>query len=109
MSRFFVCCGVTGKGGASKGRSTRIDAQEALETYKQGGWERGNSMRKRISLLFVALMLALTMSFGGAALAAPPEEDENPKGNCGPIKNPPPGLVCVKGEGKPHLAPSGQR
>ena len=86
-----------------------IDAQEVLETYKQGGWERGNSMRKRISLLFVALMLALTMSFGGAALAAPPEEDENPKGNCGPIKNPPPGLVCVKGEGKPHLAPSGQR
>ena len=27
-------------------------------------------MRKRISLLFVALMLALTMSFGGAAFAA---------------------------------------
>ena len=68
-------------------------------------------MRKRISLLIAALLVALTMSFGGAAaaFAAPPEEDENPKGNCGPIKNPPPGLVCVKGEGKPHLAPSGQR
>jgi hypothetical protein len=37
-----------------------------------GGWERGIHMRKRITLLIVALMLALTMSFGvaGGAFAA---------------------------------------
>src|SRR5215203_3908037 len=58
-------------------------------------------MRKRISTMFVALMLALMMLVGtaAAALAVPPSEDEQPNGNCGPIKNPPPGLVCVKGGG----------
>ena len=68
-------------------------------------------MRKRISLLIAALMLALTMSMGGAgaAFAAPPSEDEQPNGNCGPHKNPPPGLVCVKGEGKTHMETKGQR
>ena len=66
-------------------------------------------MRKRISLLIAALMLALTMSLGGAVFAVPPSEDEQPNGNCGPVKNPPPGLVCVKGEGKPHMEPKGQR
>jgi hypothetical protein len=37
-----------------------------------GGWESGIHMRKRITLLIVALMLALTMSFGvaGGAFAA---------------------------------------
>ena len=41
-------------------------------------------MRKRISLLFAALMLALTMSFGGVAFAAPSEnagfKTKNPGG-----------------------------
>ena len=44
--------------------------------------EERNLMRKRISLLFVALMLALTMAFGGAgaAFAAP---------NCAQVPNNP--------------------
>ena len=67
-------------------------------------------MRKRISTMFVALMLALTMFVGtaAAALAVPPSEDEQPNGNCGPHKDPPPGLVCVKGGGPPSLQPYGQ-
>jgi len=66
-------------------------------------------MRKRITLLISALMVALTMSFASvAALAAPPSEDEQPNGNCGPIKDPPPGLVCVKGGGPPSVQPYGQ-
>ena len=44
-------------------------------------------MRKRISLLFAALMLALTMSFGGAVLADPafgPGNKGGGEGNSGP-------------------------
>ena len=44
-------------------------------------------MRKRISLLFAALMLALTMSFGGAAFADPafgPGNKGGGEGNSGP-------------------------
>ena len=66
-------------------------------------------MRKRITLLIAALMMALTMSFGSvAAFAVPPSEDEQPNGNCGPVKDPAPGLVCVKGGGKPSMQPYGQ-
>jgi hypothetical protein len=46
-----------------------------------------NLMRKRISLLFAALMLALTMSFGGAAFADPafgPGNKGGGEGNSGP-------------------------
>ena len=44
-------------------------------------------MRKRISLLFAALMLALTMSFGGAVFADPafgPGNKGGGEGNSGP-------------------------
>ena len=40
-------------------------------------------MRKRISLLFAALMLALTMSFGGVALAKVTTSESNPPGGGG--------------------------
>jgi hypothetical protein len=44
--------------------------------------EERNLMRKRISLLFAALMLALTMSFGGVAFAKiTPASCTNPGGN----------------------------
>ena len=68
-------------------------------------------MLKRISLLIVAALMAAMMmvATAGAVFAVPPSEDEQPNGNCGPVKNPPPGLVCVKGEGKPHMEPSGRR
>ncbi len=38
-------------------------------------------MRKRITLLIAALMLALTMSFGGVAFAKITEQRTNPAGN----------------------------
>ena len=63
----------------------------------------------QLNLALAAFLVAALSVSALSAFAAPPSEDENPKGNCGPIKDPPPGLVCVKGEGKPHLAPSGQR
>ena len=50
-------------------------------------------MRKRISLLMAALMLALTMSFGSVAFAAIDEgpgrgnPDTNPAGKCPPGQN----------------------
>ena len=37
-------------------------------------------MRKRITLLFAALMLALSMALSGAAFADPPFTTENPGG-----------------------------
>jgi hypothetical protein len=40
-------------------------------TQREGGREE-TLMRKRITLLVTALMLALTMSFGGVAFADPP-------------------------------------
>ena len=50
--------------------------------------EERNLMRKRISLLIAALMLALTMSFGGVAFAAITDQpgagnpDVNASGKC---------------------------
>ena len=50
-------------------------------------------MRKRISLLFAALMLALTMSLGSVAFAAIDEgpgrgnPDTTPSGKCPPGQN----------------------
>jgi hypothetical protein len=50
-------------------------------------------MRKRISLLFAALMLALTMSFSGVAFAQQTvtpgkgNPDTNPTGKCAPGQN----------------------
>jgi len=38
-------------------------------------------MRKRISLLIAALMLALTMSFGGAGVAFAKHAQEGPQGS----------------------------
>jgi len=48
--------------------STIGSIEEALYIGKM---EERNLMRKRISLLIAALMLALTMSFGGVAFADP--------------------------------------
>ena len=68
-------------------------------------------MRKRISLLFVALMLALTMSFSGVAFGAITKE--NPGGNQPggeargiPAKNP--ADKCPPGQNK-DLSPGGQK
>jgi hypothetical protein len=50
-------------------------------------------MRKRITLLIAALMMALTMSFSGVAFAAIDEgpgrgnPDRNPSGKCPPGQN----------------------
>ena len=43
-----------------------------------GGWKRGNLVRKRITVLMVAALLALTMAFAMAApaFAASPAEEE---------------------------------
>jgi Spy/CpxP family protein refolding chaperone len=41
-------------------------------------------MRKRITLLIAALMLALTMSFGGVAAFAAPADPHPPKEESGP-------------------------
>ena len=64
-------------------------------------------MRKRISLLIAALMLALTMSFGSVAAFAKitPPSCENPAGH-----NPPGQQPTCKGEGleqQPALNPAG--
>ena len=62
-------------------------------------------MRKRITLLVSALMLALSMALSGAAFAQPPFDEENPGGqehgcggnnpNCATIN---PGDQEVQGE-----------
>ena len=57
-------------------------------------------MRKRISLLITALMLALTMSFSGVALA---QIDEGP-GRGNPDNNP--AGKCPKGQNK-ETSPGG--
>jgi len=50
-------------------------------------------MRKRVTLLFAALMMALTMSFSGVAFAAVDvgpgggNPDTNPTGKCSPGQN----------------------
>jgi len=50
-------------------------------------------MRKRVTLLFAALMVALTMSFSGVAFAAVDvgpgagNPDTNPTGKCAPGQN----------------------
>jgi hypothetical protein len=55
--------------------------------------EERNLMRKRISLLIAALMLALSMSLGSVAFAAQNEgpgkgdSDTNPTGKCTPGQN----------------------
>jgi hypothetical protein len=58
-------------------------------------------MRKRISLLFVALMLALTMSFGAVAAFAQP--------NCTgkPSDRPASCLTSTKGQEEPGGGPPG--
>ena len=68
-------------------------------------------MRKRITLLFVALMMALTMSFSGVAFGAITKE--NPGGNQPggeargiPAKNP--ADKCPPGQNK-DLSPGGQK
>jgi hypothetical protein len=73
--------------------------------------EERNLMRKRISLLIAALMLALTMSFSGVAFAK--VSKENPGGNEPwgeakgiPAKNP--ADKCPPGKNK-DLSPGGQR
>jgi hypothetical protein len=59
------------KGTSSVGQSTI--RQGPSSPGGASGWqtirEERDPMRKRISLLFAALMLALTMSFGGVAFA----------------------------------------
>src|SRR5215203_5611704 len=58
-----------------------------------GRMEERNLMRKRISLLIAALMVALTMSFSGVAFAQIDEgpgrgnPDTNPAGKCPPGQN----------------------
>jgi hypothetical protein len=74
-----------------------------------------NLMRKRISLLFAALMLALTMSFGGAAFAHP-GGSENSCGASNPNIGVPAGPPENKGDeffdcglrNNPHGGPPGQ-
>jgi Spy/CpxP family protein refolding chaperone len=59
-------------------------------------------MRKRISLLIVALMLALTMSFGGAAAAF---ADNPHAGQSGHFKGS--AKQCKDREGHPQCPPLG--
>ena len=59
-------------------------------------------MRKRIALLLTALMLALTMSFGGAAAAF---ADNPHAGNSGHFKGS--ATPCKKGSNNPHCPPFG--
>ena len=59
-------------------------------------------MRKRITLLIAALMMALTMSFGGVAFA---QIDEGP-GRGNPDTNP--AGKCPPGQNK-DLSPGGQK
>ena len=63
-------------------------------------------MRKRISLLIAALMLALTMSFGGVAFAKITTAVENPGGN-----RPPGQQDEAKGKAQQEFAenPAGKR
>lgn len=76
-----------------------------------GAVGKGDGVIKRIGLLVMVALVATMMlvATAGMAFAAPPSEDEQPNGNCGPGKNLPRGLVRVKGEGKPHMEPSGRR
>jgi hypothetical protein len=64
----FVCCGGREKGVWAHRSHTIGSIGEALYI---GRMEERNLMRKRISVLIAALMLALTMSLGGVAFADP--------------------------------------
>ncbi len=70
------------RGGVSKGRSNRI-YRSVVDMYAGRMGER-NLMRLRIRLLIAALMIAPTMSFGGAGAAfADPDCDQVPNNeNC---------------------------
>ena len=57
-------------------------------------------MRKRISLLVAALMLALTMSFGSVAAFAAPANPHPPKEESGPSADPISPGTCVIEEQK---------
>ena len=61
---------------------TDLSKHEKHRADDQGGWERGNSMRRRITLLLTALMLMLTMSFGGARVALAAKTTTFEKGTC---------------------------
>jgi hypothetical protein len=68
-------------------------------------------MRKRITLLIAALMMALTMSFGGVAFAKITKENaggNEPRGEARGIPSKNPADKCPPGQNK-DLSPGGQK
>ena len=71
----------TGRASGATGYLTERGSQSVVRCSERG--EGGEKMKRRITLLITALMLALSMSFGGAAAAF---ADNPHAGNSGHFK-----------------------
>ena len=60
-------------------------------------------MRRRIALLIMAALLALSMAVSAAGVVSAGETRK-----CGPDRTQNQGHVCVKGGGQPFFSPRGQ-